>query len=101
MLKHQITKKFLNSFHHINYGSISITMPDGKVYDFMGKEKGSSADLIIYDDRAISLLIKKGDIGFAEGYRDEWLSSKDLTALFIFALQNEQALQNYIHLTKE
>ena len=97
MLKHQIIKKFLNSFHQIHYGSIHITMPDGKIYDFIGKEKGPEADLAICDTRAISQFITKGDIGFAESYRDKWCDSKDLISLFMFGLKNEQVLGEYIH----
>lgn len=97
MLKNQVIKKFLDTFHYIQWGSISITMPDGKVYDFMGKKEGPSANLVIHDHRAIAQFAKKGDIGFAEGYRDQWWDSQDLTSLFIFGLKNEQALEAYIN----
>ncbi len=97
MIEHQIIKKFLNSFHQIHYGSIHISMPDGKIYDFVGKEKGPKADLAIHDPRAIGQLITKGDIGFAESYRDKWCDSKDLVSLFVFGLKNEQVLEEYIH----
>ena len=97
MIINQIIKKFLGSFDHIHYGSIRITMPDGKIYDFIGKEEGPNADLVIYDNRAISQFIKKGDIGLAESYRDTWCNSNDLIALFSFGLKNEEALAQYIH----
>jgi cyclopropane-fatty-acyl-phospholipid synthase len=96
MFTHQIIKKFLNSFHQIRYGSISVTMPDGNVYDFTGKEDGPKADLMIYDIRAIIQLIKNGDIGFAESYRDKWCDSLDLVSLFTFGLKNEEILGRYI-----
>jgi cyclopropane-fatty-acyl-phospholipid synthase len=96
MLRHQIIKKFLHAFHHIHFGSIKITMPNGKTYDFEGKEKGPKADLVIHDSRAIDQLAKKGDVGFAEGYRDKLLDSNDLASLFAFSLENEQALKKYI-----
>jgi len=97
MLIHQIIKKFLESFRQIDCGSIKITMPDGKVYDFIGKEKGPKADLVIYDNKAISQFIKNGDIGFAESYRDQLCDSDDLVSLFTFGLKNEEALGKYIH----
>lgn len=97
MLRNQIIKKFLDAFHNIDCGSIKITMPDGKVYDFIGKEKGSKADLVIYDSRAIGQFVKKGDIGFAESYRDKWWDSKDLISLFIFGFENEQALERCLY----
>jgi cyclopropane-fatty-acyl-phospholipid synthase len=97
MLKQQITKHFLNSFHHVYFGSISITMPDGTRQDFSGKENGPKADLVINDSRAISHFIKRGDIGFAESYRDGWWDSKDLTSLFLFGLKNEEVFDRYIY----
>lgn len=39
----------------------------------------------------------KGDIGFAEAYRDGWWDSDDLTSLFLIGLQNEAALDKYIY----
>ena len=97
MLTRQIVKKFLVSFEQIHYGSIRITMPEGKVYNFTGEEDGPNADLVIYDNRAISQFIKKGDIGFAESYRDKWCDSIDLVSLFTFGLKNEEFLGKYIH----
>ena len=97
MLRHQIVKNFLDSFNYIHYGSIEITMPNGKTYHFVGKEEGPKADLLVYDSRAFGQFAAKGDIGFAESYRDKWCESKDLVSLFSFCLKNEQALERYIH----
>lgn len=97
MLIRQIIKKFLGSFDQIHYGSIRLTMQDGKVYDFIGKEDGPKADLLIYDSRAIGQFIKNGDIGFAESYRNKWCDSTDLIALFTFGLKNEEILGKYIY----
>ena len=72
-------------------------MPDGKTYNFVGKADGPQADLVIYDVRALTKLIKNGDIGFAEGYRDKWCDSQDLVALFMFGLRNEEILGKYIY----
>lgn len=42
-------------------------------------------------------MIKKGDIGFAESYRDKWCDSNDLVSLFRFGLKNEEVVGQYIH----
>lgn len=97
MLIPKMIKNFLRSFDQIKYGAISITMPDGKVYDFGSHNNGLKADLVIYDLRTISQSIKKGDIGFAESYREKWCDSSDLVSLFTFGLQNEATLQKYIY----
>ncbi|MBN8523168.1 MAG: class I SAM-dependent methyltransferase [Rickettsiales bacterium] len=97
MLQLQIVKKFLDIFRNIECGCIQIIMPNGKSLDFSGKAAGPQADLIIHDNRAISQFIKKGDIGFAESYRDGLWDSTDLSSLFLFGLKNEEALDRYIY----
>lgn len=97
MLQRQIVKKFLDIFRNIECGCIQIIMPDGKSLDFSGKAAGPQADLIIHDNSAISQFIKKGDIGFAESYRDGLWDSTDLSSLFLFGLKNEEALDRYIY----
>lgn len=97
MLQGQIIKHFLETFRHVAHGAVQITMPDGKIYDFLGTHDGAHADLVVHDIRAITAFAQKGDIGFAESYRDGWWDSQDLTALFLFGLQNEAALDRYIY----
>ena len=97
MLQRQIVKKFLDIFRNIDCGRIQIIMPDGKSLDFSGKTAGPQADLIIHHNSAISQFVKKGDIGFAESYRDGLWDSTDLSSLFLFGLKNEEALDRYIY----
>lgn len=97
MLQRQVIKQFFDTFRHIHFGTIHIIMPDGKTQDFSGKAPGPNADLVIYDNRAILGLAKRGDIGFAESYRDGWWDSSDLTALLLFGLKNEEVLNRYIY----
>jgi cyclopropane-fatty-acyl-phospholipid synthase len=72
-------------------------MPNGNIYDFVGKNAGATADLLINDHKAITKFAMRGDIGFAEGYREGLWDSKDLSALLLFGLQNEDALDRYIY----
>lgn len=97
MLITKMINNFLRSFAQIKYGAIKITMPDGKIYDFASPNHGCTADLVIYDIRAISQTLTNGDIGLAESYRAQWCDSSDLVALFTFGLQNEAHLQQYIY----
>lgn len=96
MILNQITKNFFQALRRIDYGSILITTPDGKTYDFSGKYDGPAASLVIHDNRAITIWAKKGDIGLAESYREGFWDSDNLTELFLFGLQNEQALGRYV-----
>lgn len=97
MLQRRIIKYFLDSFDCLMYGSIQITLPDGQRRDFSGKAPGPEADLVIHDLRAMVEFAKRGDIGFADSYRDGWWDSKDLVALFLFGLKNEAVLDRYIY----
>jgi cyclopropane-fatty-acyl-phospholipid synthase len=97
MLDKQITHRFLDTLSRIEHGAITVTTPDGKVYAYAGAQPGVNADIIVHDWRAIPALAASGDIGFAEGYRDSWWSSSDLTNLFYLGLQNEAYLNRYIY----
>ncbi|MDE1901789.1 MAG: class I SAM-dependent methyltransferase [Alphaproteobacteria bacterium] len=97
MFDRQITNRFLTSLDHIEYGSISVTTPDDKTHSFQGRNHGANANLHIHDWRVISSMIRNGDIGLAETYRDGGWDSPDPTQLFLFGLQNQSALDRYIN----
>lgn len=97
MLQRQMIRHFLGSFRHIDCGAIRITLPDGSRHEFSSKAPGPNAELTIHDNRAITAFAQKGDIGFAESYRDGGWDSEDLTTLFLFGLKNEKALDRYIY----
>lgn len=97
MLEKTITQKFLQTLEHLEFGSIDVTTPDGKLHQFQGSQQSVHATLILHDWRAIALFATKGDIGFAQAYRDGWWDSDDLTNLFMVGLQNEAALEKYIY----
>jgi cyclopropane-fatty-acyl-phospholipid synthase len=97
MLEKTITQQFLKSLEHIEFGSMDVTTPDGKLHQFIGSTPSAHATLKLHDWRAIAVFATKGDTGFAEAYRDGWWDSDDLTSLFLIGLQNESALDNYIY----
>lgn len=91
-----ISKKFFAKLEQIKYGSINITTPEGKEYNFEGSYPGIKADLQIKKWSVISRLSSTGDIAFAEDYRDQNFTTSNLLALLKFALSNDSALENYI-----
>ena len=97
MLDRHLTNKFIASLSHISHGKIDVTTPDGKTNSFAGKMSGAHAILNILDWRMIPNLVRHGDIGLAETYRDGVWDSPDPAALFLFGLQNEPALKDYIY----
>lgn len=97
MFDRQITNRFLKTLDHIAYGSISVTTPDGKTHSYAGPQAGAQAQLTIRDWRLTGAMLRYGDIGLAEAYREGWWESEDPTALFLFGLQNQAALDGYIY----
>ena len=97
MLERQILKYLSQTLRHIDYGELRLSLPNSKTEHFVGKYEGAKAELNIHDIKAIYSFIRKGDIGFAETYRDGWWDSSDLAQVFLFGLQNETALNRYIY----
>ncbi|MCI5048796.1 MAG: cyclopropane-fatty-acyl-phospholipid synthase family protein [Rickettsiales bacterium] len=97
MFQQTFIHRFLNTLEHTQYGSLEVTMPDGKTYSFQGIQPGAKADWHIIDWRTIAVFAAKGDIGLTEAYRDGWWDTKDLPALMLFGLQNEEALDDYLY----
>jgi len=85
----RILRHFLRS---VSVGRLVVMLPDGSTLPAAGKLPGVRADLQIIRWRAVRRLLTRGDIGFAEGYRDGDWETSDLKALLIWALRNEQAL---------
>lgn len=97
MLHQTITTGFLKALEHLAYGRFSVTTPDGKNYDFIGKGEGAHGTMHIRDWRTVSAMAQRGDIGLTEAYRDGWWDTQDLTALLLVGLQNQEALHRYIY----
>lgn len=93
----QITNRFIETLRHAEYGSITVTTPDGKTHFLEGKQEGSAADITLHRWDAVRQFVQNGDIGFAQSYRDGGWDSQNLADLFLFGLQNEAALEKYIY----
>jgi len=78
---------------------VALTTPDGKQRIFHGKQSAAGdpeTSLTIHDWSVFQNLIRKGDIGFAEAYRNGHWETNDLTALMHLALLNKSALDRFI-----
>jgi cyclopropane-fatty-acyl-phospholipid synthase len=76
----------------VSVGRLVVTLPDGAALTAAGRAPGMRADLQIKRWRAVRRLFTRGDIGFAEGYRDGDWETSDLKTLLTWALANEEAL---------
>ena len=79
----------------ITHGSLKLIDPAG-VELMLGQNASDPshsvphAELRVLDWRAASLILRQGDVGFAESLRRGWVDSPDLVALFTLAIRNEQ-----------
>ncbi len=91
-----IFEKLLSKLDSLIYGRLKITSPDGKTYIFQGRDEGVSAHFVFHDWNVISNLVMKGDVGFAEDYRDGKWEADNLQNLIMIGLNNEGAFQSYV-----
>ncbi|PZP56292.1 MAG: class I SAM-dependent methyltransferase, partial [Micavibrio aeruginosavorus] len=97
MLNRLITDRLLKCLENLEKGTLSLTLPDGKVYNFTGKLPGPNADIQIYDWRVPTNLIFKGDTGLAEDYRDGLWQSDNLENLITLAIDNDHILSPFLY----
>lgn len=89
-----IEKKALNMFQNVTVGSLEFETPSGDIYHFKGDQPGINADIKIEDWRVFSNLAHKGDVGFAEDFRDKFWHTSNLSSLLRFGIDNESIIDN-------
>ena len=91
--KDNIDKSFeriLNSFlSNIHFGKLDVQFPSGQKKLYSGVEGGQFASLKIHNYKFLSLIFKKGSIGFAEAYIKGFYSTTNLTNLLMLSHKNE------------
>lgn len=97
MMERQLTYRFIETLCHAEYGSITVTTPDGKTHHLQGRQPGPIADITLHHWGAVRQFVQNGDIGLAQAYRDGGWDSQNLSELFQFGLLNEAALEKYIY----
>ena len=102
MVKNSLLK-YLQSIH---FGRLTLELPDQTIHQF--GNNGPEAFLKINNYKAISLIISKGNVGFAEGYiYNYWQTDNLLNLYHIFAgnlssfseLLSKKSLGKYINLS--
>ncbi|WP_269533303.1 cyclopropane-fatty-acyl-phospholipid synthase family protein [Chitinimonas sp. BJYL2] len=90
-------RAFVAMLSRLQSGSLTLVDPQGQVGHFgqMGAEP--RAELHVHDWRAAGAILRQGDIGFAESYRQHWVDTPDLLALFNLALANEAVMTQAVN----
>ena len=83
----------LSLLERLHCGRLTLATPDGRCRTFDGLQPGPHAMLEISDWRVFGRLMRSGDIGFAEAYRDGLWETDDLRTLLRFAAMNGDALE--------
>lgn len=73
-------------------GQVTVDYPNGVTTTYTGTEPGPSARISVHNGRAVWRMLRRGDLGLAEGYMAGDWSTPDLTAVLDFGLRNETAL---------
>ena len=92
-----LARSFLRMLEGIKAGRLCLVTPGGDSLLFQGERPGPDATLQINDWSACAAIIKSGDIGVAESYRDQKLDTPDLLAVLMLALANQDILEQALH----
>lgn len=76
----------------LDHGRIDLVLPDGRRFRAEGAGPGPVAEAHIHNPEVFARLIRDGDLGFCEGYVDEWWSTPDLQAFFDFLHADNYAI---------
>lgn len=83
---------FVSLLGRLRHGHVLLIGPGGEQKIFGDPHSQPGARLVINDWRACGYILRSGDIGFAEAYRQGWVNSPDLAQLLRLAMRNEDAL---------
>ena len=72
----------------VEYGTLSVTLPDGSVHSVSGKNPGPDAVLELKTWAAIPRIAGGGELGVSEVYMDGLIDTPDLKSVLDWALSN-------------
>ena len=80
----------------LEYGELTIRIPDGREFLIRGHQPGPKADFRINDYGFASRLVRAGDIGFAEAYIDGLWDSSNVTAFLELFCRNRDLVSRLL-----
>lgn len=92
MLYRKTDDTVLKTLENIAYGSIRLSLHDGRCYEFSGAAEGPAAHLEIHSPDVLWNMAVGGDTAFARDYQAGKWDSDDIGALVDFAFRNDEAL---------
>jgi len=97
MLHQTTATQLLKRFENIAWGTLQLTTPDAKQYTFAGQVSPEHvATITVHDWQVFSNVIRKGDIGFADDYREGRWDTTDINKLVELCIRNQAALDDML-----
>jgi cyclopropane-fatty-acyl-phospholipid synthase len=93
-------RAFLKLLDHLEFGTLSLTLPDGQNYEFTGRQPGPHGHLIIKHHKGLSRLISDGKMGFCEGYMADEIDSDNLSDLIQLAVLHDSFIEKHLSFGK-
>ena len=76
----------------IEVGTLTVTLPDQRIFTFGGAQPGPNAEMVMHDYTFTKRMFSSGDIGIAESFlRGEW-TTKDLTTFLLLFCANHHLI---------
>ena len=95
----KLLQTFINSLNEIDHGSLQLTLPDGNQHIFSGSQSGPHADMTLHQYDVIKNMVMGGDVALCQDYcKGDW-DTENLTNLMMFAIKNEQCLDQHGHIS--
>jgi cyclopropane-fatty-acyl-phospholipid synthase len=89
-----MVQQALRMLRALRYGTLDVTLPDGRTLRFRGSEPGPQATIVIHDYKLVKRVLSAGDMGVAEGYiAGEW-SSPDVTTFIELFCVNHHVVED-------
>lgn len=79
-------------FARLQFGALSVTLPDGTRHDFQGASPGPSADVTLNSMNAVSRMLTDGKMGFCEAVMDGEVDSSSMARLIELAVMHDEML---------
>jgi len=87
-----MVRRALDLVSSLRYGTLDVTLPDGRVIRIPGREPGPHGQLVMHDHRFVRRVLAAGDLGVAESFiAGEW-SSPDVTSFIELFCVNHEVL---------
>ncbi len=92
-MHHNLNLLISNLKNHLNIGQLYLILPDQKMRYFMGKIKGPSVTLVIYNWDFVDNLIKEGPNALVCGYAKEQWSASNLIDFMLICFKNKSLFE--------